>query len=379
MAGEGQEGFYASIGKEGAEYKDVGIDRISVTKEEEVQMKETYETVVVPEAEGIMKYLNNVEVQYTQVMGQLLSSGELKPFMAIIQPFTKVADLPTGSFESNPIIKERAGDYADHDFNNIAAGFVGYSSLISHMFGGYERMSDVPVNDQPKLVELLERWGSVWESYNLVARAVCVRLLNDYAVEKRTQEMDVQERTLLGKMFNVFERYTQGNKGSMDIPPTHVTDEARNFVVFGHEGTLANAGLNIMSNPIKKTKDIEATEFSYNAFVADDGDKRQLVQQFIDNGKGMDEARLANMFEKKPTEGAENSRGIGLAYVDNLIRSMGGRIVVDTIDRETGRRFRFDSDLPEGQRIQEVDRGAKSVDGTAITIYMPEAEQSQVE
>jgi light-regulated signal transduction histidine kinase (bacteriophytochrome) len=328
MAGEPKpEGFYKSIGLDGGEYEKVGSDQISVTKEEQGEMQEKYKEVEVV-AENIITRLDTVNGILSSGFNSIHESGDIPDgYMDALASIKTVAVLPTAQFETVPTVKERIKDYAAHDFNNVVQGVVGYAPLTIMMFGKFNSTSEMSDTEKEQFLEFTTYFERSWKAYNLVARAVTVRLLDDYNVVERTDNMKIQEEILLHDLYDVFEKHMSTHASDVTIDKADISDEARNFVAFGHEGTLANAGLNIMSNPLTKTGDIGASKFAYRAFV----DEKQLVQEFTDDGKGMNAERLNNMFEKKPTEGAENSQGIGLAYVDNLVRSMGGRIVVDTI------------------------------------------------
>jgi C4-dicarboxylate-specific signal transduction histidine kinase len=87
--------------------------------------------------------------------------------------------------------------------------------------------------------------------------------------------------------------------------------------------------------------------------------KDQLIVRIADNGPGIPDEAVKNLFQPFATAGKANGTGLGLSIVQNLVTAHDGRIDVDLHPPEGGAAFTMT--LPLVKRIgkgSEVDKTA---------------------
>ena len=108
-----------------------------------------------------------------------------------------------------------------------------------------------------------------------------------------------------------------------------IEDRSEGAILPLHEDSLRRALENLLSN----ARDAGAGRIRV---VAEP--KGVLVS---DDGPGIDQGRLAHLFQPWVTEGKEGGTGLGLAIVQNTLRSHGGRVDVLGRGPDGGAQFRL--------------------------------------
>lgn len=199
-------------------------------------------------------------------------------------------------------------DYAEHDLNNIRQGFgMAELLLLEH--------DDVLIKQ-----EAWEALVDSWYRYELVIEDLAARYIDKESVDKST----IHE-TSLDLVWSELIPYVEkkAREHSIDIA-FDVTEEAKEVILNINAGVLFNKLKNIIGNPIEKNDSTLSRSVRVSALV----ENGELVIQIQDDGKGIPENVQTEIFK----EGFTNTGGLGLglAYADSQIRSMGGSIVFDT-------------------------------------------------
>ena len=108
-------------------------------------------------------------------------------------------------------------------------------------------------------------------------------------------------------------------------------------IVLGDESKLRRVFLNLLKNSL------EAVDEKGAINVSIESQDRVVSVEVADNGKGIPEADLENIFDPYFTT-QDKGYGLGLAIVKNIVDEMNGTIIVDS---EAGKRTRFTLRLPQ--------------------------------
>ncbi len=153
---------------------------------------------------------------------------------------------------------------------------------------------------------------------------------------------------------------------------------ATESTVLGNPGRIQQVLANLVSNAVKFTQSGKVT-IAVTEPSRPDGEWAFVI---ADTGSGMDEKRLASVFEPFDTSGEDTlgravGTGLGLTIAKDLVDSMGGRIDVES---EVGRGSSFTVFLPLRQ-VDEVDERAapQNTAGTIILSVAKATDQIQVE
>jgi len=123
---------------------------------------------------------------------------------------------------------------------------------------------------------------------------------------------------------------------SLDVPP-----------VFNDRLSLEQIFGNLLDNAVKYRSERRLLRIDVRARVAE-GDRIMIEVQ--DNGRGIAEQDVKRIFELFKRAGAQDQpgEGIGLAYVQAVVRNLGGEIsVTSVLDRGTTFRVVLPRDLPQ--------------------------------
>lgn len=147
------------------------------------------------------------------------------------------------------------------------------------------------------------------------------------------------------------------------------TEEMDVRYVLGDSLRLLQTLINFVSNAVKYTPKGGKVSVSFRQMNKLDGTVHMLFK-IKDNGRGMDPVFLSRIFKPFEQENAASSRiyggtGLGMAIADNLVRLMGGHIVVDTA---LGEGSEFSVFIPF-----EIAPGDQLMDSTPETEAEPEA------
>jgi signal transduction histidine kinase len=112
----------------------------------------------------------------------------------------------------------------------------------------------------------------------------------------------------------------------------------------GHGKAIQRVLLNLVTNAIKFTSQGEV------AILATAVSPTRVRFEVRDTGRGIPEAVLGTLFDAfrrrlKPGEYIFSSAGLGLSICQNLVRAMGGELLVESV-ADTGSCFEFELDLP---------------------------------
>jgi two-component system phosphate regulon sensor histidine kinase PhoR len=109
---------------------------------------------------------------------------------------------------------------------------------------------------------------------------------------------------------------------------------ANNSMIMGDEVLLTNVFVNILDNAVKYSKEIP--EIIVSAYNDVNG---KLIVEISDNGIGMSKSVQKKIFDKFYRETSGNihnvkGHGLGLSYVQNVVRSFDGKIKVKSLKNE---------------------------------------------
>jgi two-component system phosphate regulon sensor histidine kinase PhoR len=124
---------------------------------------------------------------------------------------------------------------------------------------------------------------------------------------------------------------------------------ANNSMIMGDEVLLTNVFVNILDNAVKYSKEIP--EIIVSAYNDVNG---KLIVEISDNGIGMSKSVQKKIFDKFYRETSGNihnvkGHGLGLSYVQNVVRSLGGKIKVKSILNEGSTFFIVFPTIKEGK------------------------------
>jgi two-component system, OmpR family, sensor kinase len=98
-------------------------------------------------------------------------------------------------------------------------------------------------------------------------------------------------------------------------------------------------------------------EVGFRAWIDDDGDRvgrTNLVLQVVDGGPGLPNAVAAALTETDVTDPQDPPRGLGIRVIRDLVRGLGGRIVVTMASSEHGSRIIVTLPVGDGTRQEAV-------------------------
>ena len=278
--------------------------------------------------DGTMK---EVEITFNDKIWQVKAfpikdkDKSLKGVLEIITDITEKKTHEKQSLQNQRIqIVGRLASGIAHDFNNILTVIKGYSELI---------LQDI---DQENPL-----YGDIDEIYQASKRAeILVRKLLTFTKNDTVKKEFVSINEVILSMKNMIERLLEENIVlTLELHPNipevymdkgHIEQIIMNLIVNAKEAMPDGGNLTIKTDVFK---DNEST--IYNR-----GDSRgnYITLSVKDTGMGMDEATKSRIFEPFFTSKKKGS-GLGLATVNNIVKTYGGFIVVDS---EPAKGSRFD-------------------------------------
>ncbi|MBU1895577.1 sensor histidine kinase [Patescibacteria group bacterium] len=220
--------------------------------------------------------------------------------------------------------------YTDADFNhgiNNQTGTLGHHAgiILETIENNLSRES---VGKSRNIEEFRERWKSLfdtWKRYKLLCEDLAARRVNPKKIEKEFKDSDRVEF-----LFEILDNYLDKIDRPGGVEVNHQIDESVKDVVLTEKisvGALFNKIMNIMENSLQK-EGFGAKNVTFHATI----ENNNLVMRVMDDGEGIPPEVIENIYKEKYTtrsKGTEHG-GIGLAYADTIIASMGGEITVDT-------------------------------------------------
>ncbi len=180
-------------------------------------------------------------------------------------------------------------------------------------------------------------------------------ILNMSRIEAGKVELENQPfslRRLGDKLYDMFEK-------ELDVKGIHYAvefEEVTADYVIGDELRISQIIINFLSNAVKFTKEGEIT-VTFRQMLKRDG----MIDMMVcvhDTGIGMSSEFLNRIFRPFEQEGIETAKeyggtGLGMAITDQLVRLMGGEIVVKSTPGK-GSDFTIFLHLPEAEKPAEV-------------------------
>lgn len=273
--------------------------------------------------------------------------------------------------------------YARHDVNNDASNAIGYASLIFS-----EINSDGRNPDPETFSRYLRVFVSCWERYWAPVQDILLRYLHDTKVSpEQIHDLDLGMLRRLLENFETQEMVRLKQEATMEKSDYYKIGEKvlklevdwqglpaalHGGTVKGNEGVIYNFILNSLRNALKDR--VEARNVAMSLTV--DGD--ELVARVVDDGKGINSNGLtpdSNEFIFKEGSSRTKSTGLGLAYSDQRIKSVGGSLSVVSFNKEereintfsNASDFKFD--LDEFNQNREAAGGVKM--NTVFEIRLP--------
>lgn len=199
--------------------------------------------------------------------------------------------------------------YITHDLNNIVTPLQG---------NAFCALDCMQTHDAEEMMASLEDFLGQWKRYQYTLQDVVNRMLVEQGVDDGLRE-DV---TLRSAIEMIQDDIANNSNITVDISLQDLDVVLAQPIC---EGVLYNKLYNIVTNPIKKAKDIGAKHIHISSFS--NGQNFLIIIQ--DDGKGMEADFMKTIFEEGVSR-TEGGKGLGLAGADAQIAAMGGMLEVDS-------------------------------------------------
>ncbi|MBT4611633.1 MAG: response regulator [Gemmatimonadetes bacterium] len=191
--------------------------------------------------------------------------------------------------------------------------------------------------DERKAIDVINRSGT--HLLGLINDVLDLSKIEAGREELRTASFDLRGAVQsLGMMFEMRCRERELNwESEIDLP---------GIIVRGDENKLRQVLINLLGNAVKFTKR-GFVRLSVRAIGED-----RYSFEVADSGPGIEEARVAQVFEAFQQDAAgrqHGGTGLGLAIARRHVELMGGELTLESIVGE-GTIFRFELSLPQGDR-----------------------------
>lgn len=147
-------------------------------------------------------------------------------------------------------------------------------------------------------------------------------------IELENKPFDI--RLLAGKLRNMFQESVEAKNLDFDVELDGFTD----YFFMGDEFRLSQVLVNFMSNAVKFTSEGEI-KVTFRQMLKEDGVTDVMISVH-DTGIGMEPEFMTRIFRPFEQENAGIARnyggtGLGMAITDQIVRLMGGEIVIDSM------------------------------------------------
>lgn len=202
-----------------------------------------------------------------------------------------------------------------HDFNNMLTGILGYASLMKKFLADNAKLS---------------RYAEAIEHSAQRASMLTQHLLN-FSRRQRKSTGIVNVNTLLEDVLFLLKESFREITIETDL-------DDKLPLINGDEAELQNVFLNLLINA-KDAMDGNGIIRVRTALTKDHNDKRFLLIEMEDTGKGIDEELRMKIFEPYfSTKEKDSNLGMGLYLVDRVIKGHGGFIEIES-EKEKGTKF----------------------------------------
>ena len=288
-------------------------------------------------AEG---YLRNYEVEIITAAGDhawvvvsmtSVDSAEDDLLVLTMIDVTPIKTLQRKAEESN-LAKTQFLSNMSHELHTPLNAVLGFSQML-------ESDPDQPLTpDQTDSV--LQIWTAGRHLKNLIDDILDLTRFEDGKVNVRIADIDLQD--LLSGCVQLISEQAEGS---------HVTvlfEDKRNILVQADGNRLRQAVMNILNNAVKFSNPDGKVEITVHPQTGEIGRSDHVTISIRDEGPGIAEEELENLFRPFGLESMQNDAmqgaGIGLAIANNVMKAMQGRI---TVESETGKGSVFSLHTPK--------------------------------
>lgn len=202
-----------------------------------------------------------------------------------------------------------------HDINNINTIIFGNAELIKC------RLDEGIEEKQRNVLEIFNAGVRLAEIIR-IAQKLCT---NRFAIEPTK----IKINSLFSELQFVRRDADLDNNVNFELLPN---SNIENFVA--HKESLMNLLFQIVQNARRHSPEGGTIRIGFNECQQD---KQRLIEITIeDEGGGIPEENLNRIFESKFTTKKDGKGGLGLTIAKNIIRSMGGDIVVENVVSKSG-------------------------------------------
>lgn len=217
---------------------------------------------------------------------------------------------------------------------------------------GMSKLLEKTKLDKEQLKYLMAIYNSTDHLLKVINDILDFSKINSGVIELEQSPFDLE--ALIESALNTLSFNAQGNSNELK----YTFDEKANKWLLGDPYRMKQIFINLLSNAIKFTNN-GTVELVCKCLEVDD-ERQKMRIEVIDNGIGINEKKLARIFESFSQEDQSTTRkyggtGLGLSITTKLVELMGGQLEVKS-KKGVGTTFWFEIELPIGEQLQEAEK-----------------------